>query len=469
MMSAPPRPRNEAERLALLRSYGVLDTEPEPGFDDITRLASLICAAPIAIVTLIDQDRGWFKARVGFDGTEAPREISFCSHAVASPRDPLIVRDTFEDARFFDSPFVTGEPKIRFYVGVPLVPEDDCAVGTLCVADRMPRALSSTQLEGLKILARQVTSELRRRKQSRTPGANTGERASAATNCGVVGEATIAGRYRLDDVLGVGGMGLVVGATDLVTGRPVAIKFVLPEVSGGEVMGRFVREARLLTRLDSEHVTRILDVGNLGNGAPYIVMERLFGSDLEDIIEHRAPLPYVEAIDYMLQACAGVAQVHAAGILHRDLKPSNLFLTGGIGAPPVLKILDLGIAKLREMPGAEQDESPTGATIIGSPHYMAPEQMSLGNTLDVRTDVWSLGIVLYELLAYHRPFDGDSPLDVCVAVSSNEPVAVREHRPDIPARLEHVVTRCLAKDRSARYTCVTELAEALVEARAALA
>lgn len=462
-MSAPPRPKNEAERLALLQSYGILDTEPEPAFDDIARLASLICNAPIALVSLVDDQRQWFKARVGLTEPETSRDASFCAHAIVTPQQPLIVNDTFTDLRFADNPLVTGYPNIRFYAGIPLMLEGGYAAGTLCVIDHTPRELSQAQIESLHLLARQVTGELHRRKraQARRGAANSWDNPSEPVQTAAIAVGTIAGRYRVEEVLGVGGMGLVVGAVDLANSSAVAIKFILPGVSGHEVTARFVREARALIRLRSPHVTEILDVGNLGNGAPFIVMERLEGEDLDAVIESGAPLRFSEAIDYLLQACAGVAFIHAAGFLHRDLKPSNLFLTRRPGATPQVKLLDFGIAKLWRSLDSNVPDGSTELTLAGSPHYMAPEQMTKGATLDVRCDIWSLGVVLYELLVFHRPFDGPSPIEVCINVINEPFVPLSKRRKGVSPVLERIIERCLAKDPAARYGSVTELADAL--------
>ena len=455
-MLAPPIPDNEDERLAVLRSCGVLDVAPEPVYDDIARLARQLCDVPIAIVSLIDRDTQWFKARVGLEGTSCPRERTFCAHVLVTPRSRMIVRDTLEDPRFVRHPAVTGEPYVRFYAGVPLV-LDGAAVGTLCVVDRVPRELSAAQLDALELLARQVTNELQLRRRL-----DTRPRAGGGTEPGLGAEVdpvVLAGRWALGEILGMGGMGIVVAATDMRSGARVAIKFLLRETMRDDLIERFVREAQILARVDSRHVTRILDVGNLGNGAPYIVMERLVGEDLDAMLERRGPLPVNMAVGLMLQACAGVRDVHAAGVLHRDIKPSNLFLAreDGSGAA-ALKILDFGIGAL--LPASGQSVSPLThpSALLGTPQYMSPEQMRLSEELDGRTDVWSLGVVLYELLTSRRPFDGSSTIEVCAAVLHDAPPPLGELRSDLPPGLAEVVERCLVKPRAGRYPSVAALA-----------
>jgi signal transduction histidine kinase len=155
-----PVPHNEAQRLAALDRYRILDTDPEQGFDDLTAIAAVICETPISLISLIDLERQWFKSRVGLDATETPREHAFCAHAICQPHDLLIVPDTLNDPRFAQNPLVTSDPSIRFYAGVPLVTEDGCALGTICAIDRVPRQLSSAQYEALRALGRQVISQL---------------------------------------------------------------------------------------------------------------------------------------------------------------------------------------------------------------------------------------------------------------------------------------------------------------------
>ena len=159
-----PLPSNESERLHALAGFHVLDSRPEQAFDDLTNLAAQICASPIALVSLVDQDRQWFKSRVGLKAEETPREQSFCAHALLEPLNLMIVPDATLDARFEDNPLVTGDPQIRFYAGAPLLTGEGHALGSLCVIDRRPRQLTDLQLSALRILGRQVSYllELRR-------------------------------------------------------------------------------------------------------------------------------------------------------------------------------------------------------------------------------------------------------------------------------------------------------------------
>jgi serine/threonine-protein kinase len=275
--------------------------------------------------------------------------------------------------------------------------------------------------------------------------------------------AVVAGKYRVERTLGEGGMGLVVAATHLALEQPVAIKLLLPEAMRSRVaVERFLREARVAAKVRSEYVARVHDVGTLDEGVPYIVMEYLVGSDLGQLIARGGALPIDEACEITLQASEALAEVHAAGIVHRDLKPSNLFVTRRADGSPAVKLLDFGISKLTFGPEESSvDPALTAtATIMGSPSYMSPEQLKSTKEVDPRTDVWSLGAVLYEALTGKPAFRGETVPQVCAMIASEAPVLPSVLRGDIPLDLERAVLGCLEKDAARRITLV-DLAHAL--------
>jgi hypothetical protein len=274
----------------------------------------------------------------------------------------------------------------------------------------------------------------------------------------------LAGKYRVDRVLGIGGMGVVVAAHHLQLDDRVAIKFLLPDTLGNkDAVARFAREARAAVKIKSEHVARVTDVGTLENGAPYMVMEYLEGGDLSGWVTERGALPVEQAVDFLLQACEAIAEAHALGIVHRDLKPANLFVALLPGGVQSVKVLDFGISKLTGLSASGGESSATKtSTLMGSPLYMSPEQMQSSKDVDARGDIWALGVILYELAAGVSPFIGDTMPELILKIMSSPPLSLRDHRPDAPDGLEGVILRCLEKDRGRRYQSVGELAVALL-------
>jgi serine/threonine-protein kinase len=280
---------------------------------------------------------------------------------------------------------------------------------------------------------------------------------------GVVPGQILLGKYRIERVLGMGGMGVVVAATHVTLEERVAIKFLLPQaLSSGEAVARFLREARAAVRIKSEHVARVHDVGQLENGAPYMIMEYLDGADLGSIGQRRGALPIEEAVEFVLQACEALAEAHALGIVHRDLKPANLFLVTRADGTPSVKVLDFGISKVTGLSSSGADLGMTKTTtVMGSPLYMSPEQMASSRDVDARTDIWALGAILYELLTGTVPFQADTITQLCAMILQQPAPPLRNARPDAPAGLAEVIVRSLEKDRSRRFTTVAEFAHSL--------
>jgi len=270
----------------------------------------------------------------------------------------------------------------------------------------------------------------------------------------------IAGKFRIDRTLAEGAMAVVVAATHLHLKRPVALKFLRGDISSDwDALARFTREAQAAAQLKSEHVARVLDVGMTEDGTPYIVMEYLEGHSLADQVETHGVLDVASAVEYAIQACEGLAEAHARGIVHRDIKPENLFLVERAPGWGTIKILDFGISKLAFAEGSNV----TTGIIMGSPCYMSPEQLRSTATVDHRSDIWSLGATLHELLAGTHAFDPSQTLPALVAAILEAPAPpLRQLRPEVPEELAAIVAGCLAKEREQRFQSAAELAMALL-------
>lgn len=300
----------------------------------------------------------------------------------------------------------------------------------------------------------------------------------------------LGGKYRIRHVLGEGGMGVVVAATHLQLRTTIAIKVLAPSCrDDSDAIARFFREARMASRIRSEHVVRVFDIGMSEDGSPYIVMEHLEGSDFAAVLAERHTLSVTEAVDFLLQASEALAEAHAMGIVHRDLKPGNLFLTERADGTPCVKVLDFGVSKAPanalkddwsistvglttthacERGLAANRHESTGPVItrtrslVGSPRYMAPEQFCSARDVDARADVWALGALLYEFTTGAPPFWGANLAGLRTAILEQAPAPMKERTRDISPAFETVVLRCLAKDRSARFEDISALAAALV-------
>jgi serine/threonine-protein kinase len=270
----------------------------------------------------------------------------------------------------------------------------------------------------------------------------------------------IAGKYRIERQIGRGGMGIVLAATHLQLEHLVAIKVMRRDlIEDDKALDRLLFEARSAARIRSEHVARVLDVGTLESGSPFIVMEYLEGEDLADLLDREGMLAVEQAVLFMLQCCEALAEVHVSEMVHRDLKPGNLFIARLPDGSPTLKIVDFGISKHIGGP-APSGAATTSSHVLGSPFYMAPEQMR-AEPVDERSDIWALGAILFEMLTGRTPFTGETVPAVYASVLSNSPPSLDTLRPGIPPGLDDVVQRCLEKDPAQRFCDVADLAEAL--------
>lgn len=276
----------------------------------------------------------------------------------------------------------------------------------------------------------------------------------------------LGGKYRIEQVLGEGGMGVVYVGFHLELREHVAIKVLHPRrASDPEIVARFLREGRTAVKIRSEHVARILDVGTHDTGhlkLPYIVMELLEGQDLAHRIDSGGALPVPLAVDLVFQTCEALACAHALGIVHRDLKPSNLFLIEGPDAKPFVKVLDFGISKISDARSPDSSRAVTTTSdVLGSPGYMSPEQMRATRDVDARSDVWSLGMILWEMVVGKPMFGSATFPEICAKVLHGNLVPVRDTGVDVPEGLAPVIERALATEPDKRHPTVLALSEAL--------
>jgi serine/threonine protein kinase len=262
-------------------------------------------------------------------------------------------------------------------------------------------------------------------------------------------------KYRVDGILGHGGMGVVALCTHLALNEQVAIKMLRKDVlDDADAVERFMREAQAAVKLKSEYVARVTDVGRSRSNVPYMVMEYLEGHDLGELLDERGKLTLPLAVELTLQACEALAEAHSIGIVHRDVKPTNLFVTWRPDGSVMVKVLDFGISKALTSTAMALTQT---QSLLGTPAYMSPEQMRSARMVDARTDIWSLGTVLYELLEGHRPFEAESFSEMCVKVAVDPPGGMT----NAPAALQQVVMRCLEKAPEQRYESMADLARDL--------
>jgi eukaryotic-like serine/threonine-protein kinase len=270
----------------------------------------------------------------------------------------------------------------------------------------------------------------------------------------------LAGKYRVERQIGSGGMGVVVEATHLALDQRVAVKLLSPELAASpENVARFLREARVAASLPSEHIARVSDFGQTETGAPYLVMELLVGHDFAAEIERAGRLDVASAVDAILEACEGLAEAHAAGLVHRDIKPANLFIARRPGRSPILKLLDFGLTKDISHEG-QLALTQTGS-VFGTPQYMSPEQVMSSKNVDARSDQHALAMILFEALTGRPPYQGSSAGQLFVTIVTAPVPRARALRPEVPAALDAAIRRALAKDPDHRFPSLAGLAGAI--------
>jgi len=276
------------------------------------------------------------------------------------------------------------------------------------------------------------------------------------------------GKYRIEKLLGEGGMGAVAKATHMLRRAPVALKFMSPAVLALQgAVERFVNEGVAASQIDSDHVVKVFDVGRMPSGAPYLVMEFLDGQDLQQILHREGGrLSIPRAVHFTIQTLRALQTAHQAGIIHRDMKPSNVFVIDKDGEPDFVKLVDFGISKVRtdDPEGKQQNANLTKTnSALGTPLYMSPEQARSPRDVDARTDIYSTGAIIYELLAGRTPYTSDTGefTEILFKIFTTDPEPLRNLRPDVPEGLAAVIHRALTRDLNTRFASANDFAEAL--------
>jgi serine/threonine-protein kinase len=277
----------------------------------------------------------------------------------------------------------------------------------------------------------------------------------------------LAGKYRIDEKIDEGGMGCVYRATHVLMEKVVAVKVLHPALAADDkIVARFTREAKAASRISHPHAINVTDFGESENGIVYLVMEYLRGRTLKDVVRGEGPMPLARVVEIVRQVSGALEAAHTEGVVHRDLKSDNIMLEEASGGGDWAKVLDFGIAKIQEPLGSPEEGLTSPNLIIGTPQYMSPEQCSQASDIDTRSDIYSFGVILFELLAGHVPFTGDSPTGIMMKHLQEPPPSILEERKDLPASVGRVIAQALAKRPEDRYQKVGELSEALTLAAA---
>src|SRR5437870_6431495 len=281
-------------------------------------------------------------------------------------------------------------------------------------------------------------------------------------------EHTLAGKYKIEELINSGGMGSVYRGKHVLMDKTVAIKVLRPSLAlDHAVVARFSREAKAASRISHPNAVIVTDFGEDENGVVFLVMEYLDGRTLKDVIKSEGPMMLDRAIDIIRQVSGALDVAHAQGVIHRDLKSDNIMLSRTHGSEWA-KVLDFGIAKIQQPEGMRDVDITAPNLVVGTPQYMSPEQCSQTGPIDARSDVYSLGVIVYEMLAGRVPFTGDSPTVIMMKQVQDDPPSVLAARPDLPASIDNLVRKALAKQPIDRFQTAGELSEALTRAAASV-
>src|SRR5713101_2710919 len=277
---------------------------------------------------------------------------------------------------------------------------------------------------------------------------------------------TLAGKYLVEKLIKRGGMGAVYQGKHVLMDKTVAIKVLRPALAvDDDVVARFSREAKAASRISHPHAVSVTDFGESENGVVFLVMEYLDGRTLKEIIRSEGPMPLHRVVEIIRQVTGALDAAHGQGVVHRDLKSDNIMLSETNGGDWA-KVLDFGIAKIQELEGTRDHDITAPNLVIGTPQYMSPEQCSQTGPIDARSDVYSLGVIVFEMLAGRVPFTGDSPTVIMMKQVQDEPPSILVARPDLPASVDNLVRKALAKQPVDRFQTAGELSEALTQAAA---
>jgi serine/threonine protein kinase len=275
---------------------------------------------------------------------------------------------------------------------------------------------------------------------------------------------TLAEKYLVEQLIKRGGMGAVYRGKHVMMDKTVAIKVLRPALAGDDVIvARFSREAKAASRISHPHAVSVTDFGEAENGVVFLVMEYLDGRTLKDIIRSEGPLPLDRAVEIVRQVSGALDAAHQQGVIHRDLKSDNIMLSQTNGGDWA-KVLDFGIAKIQQPEGARDNDITAANLVIGTPQYMSPEQCSQSGPIDARSDIYSLGVILFEMLVGHVPFTGESPTVIMMRQVQDEPPSVLSERPELPASVDNLVKKALAKQPIDRFQTAGALLAALTSA-----